>query len=137
MEIALVKQMNNSLVCAFDSDYEVIKKLKLGQVYFFNVKKERNPNFHRKFFALVKMVYENQDHYNNLDKLRKDLIVSAGFYDEHVTFFGETIQEAKSISFSRMEEDEFQELYNRVIDEIVKYFHFDKQKILDHIEQFF
>lgn len=137
MEIALVKQMNNSLVCAFDSDYEVIKKLKLGEIYFFEVKKERNPAFHRKFFALIKMVFENQEHYNNFDKLRKDLIVSAGFYEEHTTVWGEVVQEAKSISFSKMSEDEFEELYNRVIDEIIKWFNFDKQSIIDNVQQHF
>ena len=83
------------------------------------------------------MVYTNQDHYKNMDHLRRDLIISAGFYEERYSFDGEQIREAKSISFGSMDEDEFQELYNRVLDEIVTHFHFDKDDILQNVEQYF
>ena len=85
MKVGLVRQPNNSLKPAYDSDYDVITKLSIGEVYFFEHKKERNIGFHRKFFSLIKMVFENQEHYKNFEKLRKDLIVSAGYYDEHIT----------------------------------------------------
>ena len=137
MKIALIRQMNNSFIAAYDSDYDVVKKLKQGEVYFFEVKQERNIGFHRKFFALIKMIYENQDHYNNFDKLRKDLIISAGYYDEHTTIWGEVVQEAKSISFAKMSEDDFQKLYSDVLDEIVKHFNFEKELIIQNVEQFF
>ena len=83
------------------------------------------------------MVYENQERYSNSDRLRKDLIIEAGFYDEWTDLQGVVQREAKSISFGSMKEDEFQDLYSRVIDVIVQYFHFEKQLIIDNVEQFF
>ena len=137
MKVYLVKQGDNSFKVAHNSDYESIKKIKLGKTVLCEITQPRNIGFHNKFFALINMVYNNQEHYNNSEQLRKDLIISAGFYDTHVTVWGEEVQTAKSISFGSMKEDEFKELYNRVLDEIIKHFHFEKQLILDNVEQYF
>lgn len=83
------------------------------------------------------MIYQNQDHYKNRDHLRKDLQVSAGYYDERYSFDGEVIREPKSISFGKMDQEEFDKLYSDVLDEIVKHFHFDKQLILENVERYF
>lgn len=133
----LVKQLNNSLKCAYDSDYDRLKKLKPGEFYNCTISHPRNIKFHRKFFALIKMIYDNQEIYNNTDRLRKDLLIEAGYFNEWVDFHGEIHQEAKSISFSKMTELEFGELYSRVLDEIVKHFNFGKQDIINNIEQYF
>jgi hypothetical protein len=37
----------------YDEDYEEKRKLKLGEVYEAEIKLLRNPEFHRKFFALL------------------------------------------------------------------------------------
>lgn len=137
MELYLVKQLDNTFKVAYESDYEKLKKIKPLAMVKCEITQPRNIGFHRKFFALIKMVYQNQEHYNNSDDLREDLIVSAGFYETRVNFYGEEKQKAKSISFASMNQEEFDELYNRVLDEIVKHFHFDKQLIIDNIEQYF
>ena len=69
--------------------------------------------------------------------MRKDLIIEAGFYDEWVDFQGVIQREAKSISFASMTEDDFGDLYSKVIDVIVQYFNFDKQDIIDNVEQYY
>ena len=56
---------------------------------------------------------------------------------KRISFDGKIITEAKSINFAKMKEDEFSVLYKKTIDSIIKYFHFDKQDILDNIEQYF
>lgn len=137
MKVFFVKQLNNTFKAANNSDYEKLLKLKVGEEYQCDIKQPRNLKFHRKFFALIKMVYENQERYSNSDRLRKDLIIEAGFYDEWTDLQGVVQREAKSISFGSMKEDEFQDLYSRVIDVIVQYFHFEKQLIIDNVEQFF
>jgi len=137
MKVFLVKQLNNSFKIAYNSDYEKIKKLKAGEEYQCEIKRPRNLKFHKKFFALINMLFENQERYNNSDRLRKDLIIEAGFYDEWVDFQGVTQREAKSISFASMKEDEFSDLYSRVLDAIVLHFNFDKQDIINNVEQYF
>lgn len=137
MKILLVKGLDNKFTCAYDSDYEKLKRIKPNEMIECDIKKKRNIKFHRKFFALLNMVYQNQEHYTNIDHLRCDLTVSAGFYEKRISFYGEEIVHPKSISFSKMDEHEFNEFYSAVLDEIVKHFNFDKQDIIDNVEQFF
>lgn len=137
MKITLVKQLNNTFKIAYDSDYEKAKKIKAGEPYEFEYKQLRNVRFHRKFFALMNLLFQNQELYKNLDHLRKDLTVEAGYYDLRVNIHGEEIKEAKSISFAAMSEDEFSEFYNAVLDTIVKYFNFEKQEIIDNVQEYF
>lgn len=137
MKITLIKQLNNTFKLAYDSDYDKAKKIKAGECYECEVKKPRNYEFHKKFFALIDLVYQNQSHYNNSDALRKDLTISAGYYDERYNFSGECVVEAKSISFASMDNLEFQEFYSAIVDTIVKHFNFDRQDIIDNVEQYF
>ena len=137
MKIFLVKQLNATLKPAYNSDYDKIKKLKFGEEYQCEVLQPRNIKFHRKFFALINMVFDNQEQYKNSDRLRKDLIIEAGFYDEWIDIHGEIKREAKSISFGNMSEEEFEKLYSAVIDEVVKHFHFDREDIIENLTCYF
>lgn len=137
MKITLIKQFNGAFKPAYNSDYENAKKVPLNEPIDFEWKKPRNYKFHKKFFALIELVYQNQEIYNNKEHLRKDLTISAGFYDIRHNFEGVEIYEPKSISFANMDEVEFSELYNRFIDVVVQWLGIDKQSIIDEIEQFF
>ncbi len=137
MKLFVVKQLNNTLKVSYNSDYEKVKKLKTNEEYLCEIKQPRNINFHRKFFALINMLFDNQERYKDPERLRKDLIIEAGFYNEWVDFHGEIKREAKSISFAKMSEFEFSELYNKILDVIVEYFHFDKQEIIENVEHYF
>lgn len=137
MELFLVKGLDNRFTVAYETDYEKLKKIKAGKMVKCVITQPRNLKLHRKFFSLISLVFANQEHYSNIEHLRHDLIIAAGFYDERVSFHGEVVIEPKSISFANMSEDEFQELYSKVVDAIVQYFHFDKQDILDNVAQFY
>jgi len=137
MKIFMIRKLNNTLACAYNSDYDKLVKIKPNEMVEVEIIKKRNINFHKKFFALLNMVFDNQEQYSNLDHLRHDLIIEAGFYEIRHGLHGEELKEAKSISFASMDEIEFSELYNRVIDVIVKYFKFEKEDILSNIEQYF
>ena len=137
MKIILIKQLNNTFKIAYDSDFEKCKKIKVGEPYEFEYKFKRNYEFHKKFFALLNMVFQNQERYKNIDHLRKDLTIASGYYDSRVDLEGVEVLEPKSISFSSMDNDSFQEFYSAVVDTIVKYFHFDRQDIIDNVEQYF
>lgn len=137
MDINLVKQEDNSFIVAYQTDYDKIKKIKVGKVIACKITQPRNLRLHNKFMALIRMVYNNQEHYVNFDHLRKDLTIAAGFYDIRYSFDGEEIREAQSLKFGSMSEEVFQDLYSKVIDEIVKHFHFDKDLIKQNVKQFF
>lgn len=137
MKITLIKTLNGTLKPAYDSDNELVRKVPLNEPITFEWRKPRNIKFHRKFFGLVNLVYQNQEQYNNIEHLRKDLTISAGYYDIRYNIEGVEIQEPKSISFAKMDEIEFSEYYNRIVDVVVNWLGIDKQDILDNIEQYF
>ena len=137
MKLSIVKTLSGTFKVAYDSDGEKAKSIPVNVPFEIEYKKKRNILFHRKFFALIELVYQNQEVYNNKEHLRKDLTISAGFYDIRHNFEGVEIYEPKSISFANMDEVEFSELYNRFIDVVVQWLGIDKQSIIDEIEQFF
>lgn len=138
MEIFLVKTLAGSLKPAFESDHEKFKKVPLNEPISFKWTKKRNLKFHKKFFALINMVYQNQEVYNNQDEMRYDLTVEAGFFIDKTNFItGEITRHPKSISFDKMDDIEFSEFYNRFIDAVINWLKWDKQDILDNIEQYF
>lgn len=136
MEIYLIRTLSGTLKPAYDTDYDNFKKFPLNEPFKVEYKKQRNARFHRKFFSLVKLVYDNQEVYTNIDHLRKHLTIASGFYElVHDLETGAEYKEAKSISFSKMDETEFSELYNRFIDTVHKYFGFDKEELINEIER--
>lgn len=137
MEITIIKTLSGVFKPCYDTDYENAKKIPLNTPFTVKYTKKRNIKFHRKFFALLNMVYQNQERYNCIDHLRKDLTIASGYYEIRYGLSGEEIAEAKSISFASMDEIEFSELYGKFVDTVVKYFEFDRQDIADNIEQFF
>ena len=137
MKLTIVKQLNNSFKVAYDSDYEKMKRIKVGDFLECEIKKPRNYMFHKKFFSLMNLLYQNQEIYTNIDDLRQDLTIEAGYYRSIINFQGDVIKRPVSISFSKMDEHEFNDYYSKVIDVIVKHFNFDKQDIIDNVEQYF
>jgi hypothetical protein len=125
MEAFLIK-MNGALHPASDNDREILKKFKTGEPVRVKVTRVRNYEFHKKYFALLNFAYdywepENECAEKNFDRFRKDVIILAGFHDAYVRLDGSTRIEPKSISFASMGEDDFEELYTKTIDVIVKY----------------
>ena len=120
----LVINTPRGLVPLDDDDFEEKKKLKLGQTYSVEVKVARNVDFHRKYFALIAYAWEflNEQEtstFKSKDNFRKYLEISAGHCD---VIFHPRLQEfveiPKSISFGKMDNTAFSELYERVKDVI-------------------
>jgi len=137
MIITLVKQYDNSFKPAFDEDYDKVKKIKPLALVKTNITQPRNLKFLRKFFGLIDLVYQNQEAYATADELREMITIASGYVDVVYTLDGNSHLEAKSISFAKMKEEEFEQLYSAVLDSIEKYFHFDKQSVRDEIDKQF
>ena len=121
----LVVNTPRGLVPLGDDDYEEKKKLKLGQTYSVEVKVARNVDFHRKYFALISYAWEflneqETERFRTKENFRKYVEVAAGHCD---VIFHPRLQEyveiPKSISFGKMDNAEFSDLYKRVKDVIV------------------
>ena len=134
----IVKKTNKGLLPLYDSDYEVYCKIPLNEEFEIEYVKKRNLKFHKKYFALLKLCFENQSDYRTMEDLRRDLIITAGYYDQVVNkVTGEVYTLAKSISFASMENNEFSELYEKTKDVISKWLRIENDKIDEEIMQYY
>ncbi|MCK9282284.1 MAG: DUF1367 family protein [Melioribacteraceae bacterium] len=127
---------NRKLLPEYESDNEQIAKLKSGTTYKFVVTSPRNIKFHRLFFALVNLCYENQSKYTSADDLRAVLTMKAGYYKIIRTDKG-AIYLPESISFASMDELKFKEVYSKVLDEVVKMIGSTSEEIEKELINFF
>ena len=138
MKIQVVKTPNGIIKPAYDSDHEYFKKMPTNEVFEIEYKKQRNIKFHRKFFALIKLAYENQSDYRLMEDLRRDLLITSGNYNEVVNkITGEVFKVADSISFSNMDDVKFNEVYESVKDVIVKWLGITNENINEEINQYY
>lgn len=137
MEFSLVKKSDNTFVAAYDSDYEKVQKIKVGDIYKCQVTKPRNYEFHKKMFALYNMIYDNQELFDHLDDMRRELTIAAGYFTTYHGLDGGLVKQAKSISFAEMDGFEFQELYERTKDVICLHFRFTNELIEENIHRYY
>ena len=138
MKLYAELNLQNKIVPLYDTDYEVLKKIKKNTPLLFEVKQERNYKFLKKFFALVNLCFSNQETFNNIEHLRKELIICAGHYELIFDLeSGTQKKEALSISFASMDETAFNTLYNDVLNVICDKFLFDKEDVLNNVAQYF
>jgi hypothetical protein len=114
----LCRNTISGLVPLYPSDYDNKRKLKLGQDYEVEVKNPRNVGFHRKFFALLNVGHENTKLDMPFDTYRRYMVTKAGYFKVYQTPKG-TFYDAESISFTSMSQDQFEEVYSRVLDKII------------------
>jgi len=124
----------SSLVAADEYTQEAFKKLSLTDILIGDFAKPRNVKFLRKYFSLMNTAFEMWDaphvgvyrgkEYSvskNEEEFRKWLTVVSGHYDAIILPNGAMKFVAKSISFTKMTEDEFAQLYSDTINAIIKH----------------
>lgn len=134
---------------ASDIDLERLQRFKNGEMYTAEIKLTRNPQFHRKVMAFFGFCFQHwsadkaglsyADERTQFNRFRKDLTILAGYYDTVVNIRGEVRAEAKSIAYANMQQDEFEELYNALINAAIKHvFAGTRDKsILNQLQSFF
>jgi len=118
MKIEMIKEAGGVFRPASDIEFDKTTKFKTGEQYQVEIKLTRNPKFHRKVFAFFNFCFEYwaginqyQSESKQFDVFRNHLTVLAGFYDQFVSIHGDLRVEAKSLSFSAMSQEEFEECY--------------------------
>ena len=107
------------LVPLYDSDHDLKQRLRVGSTVRCRVSLPRNYRFHKKFFALVRLTFDNlplplverwnvRSENDMLRRFKHDL----GYYSSTVNDLGEREIEYRSISFSAMDEQEFERFYD-------------------------
>ncbi len=133
-EIYLTKTNHGSLIASTENDKEIIKKFKKGATYKFKFSQSRNYAFLQKFFVLCKMVFDNQEVYTNFEHFRRDLTIECGFYDVQINHFtGEEVYIAKSISFGKMNSQEFDQFFKSFVSKVCTIYDFDEETFTEEV----
>lgn len=121
---------------AYSSDADLMGKFREGEILEFEVKKARNPMFHRKFFALLKLGFEAQNSFTAPEWWREWITMKAGFFESCKAPNGETMYRAKSIRFDKMDDFEFSELYRAVSQQIIEICKITEKDIENNLKLF-
>jgi hypothetical protein len=98
-----------------DAGVDALKRFKLGEHVWIEVRKSRNPKFHRLYFALLNLTYSNQEQYTNFEMFRKAVQIAAGHVDELITLEGEVLLQPKSIAFDQLDELGFHSVFSETM----------------------
>lgn len=87
----------------------------------------RNPGFHGKVFKFLRFCFDHwasdrefMDEAGQFDVFRKHLTVLAGFYNSYYSIKGDVRIEARSLSYSKMDNEEFKQCYTALINAAVR-----------------
>lgn len=118
-----IAYVGGSLMPDTPEDAEFVSKLKLGEIVAAEVTRPRNYKFLRKYMALIRYAYDNRDGSEeySIGAFRKSVEMQAGHF-EPVKAGGYLFKIPKSISFAEMTEEDFDKLYSKVIDVLIKRF---------------
>ena len=106
-----------------DDAYEQKRKLKIGKTYTATIREQRNPKFHKKYFALIHCAWaflngqQTAFFKENEEIFRKTVEMAAGHCEVVYSIERkEWVEVPKSIAYDKIDEVEFRDLYERVKD---------------------
>ena len=133
------------LVPLYDSDHDLKQRLRVGSTVRCRVSIPRNYRFHKKFFALVRLTYDNLplplvERWNirSVDDMLRRFKRDLGYFTSSVNELGEREIEYSSISFAAMDEEEFERFYNGSVNLVLdKYIRgLEREDLLTEVEHF-
>lgn len=107
-----------------DAGEEALSKIAQGDLVMVEVKRPRNIKFHRMYWALVTIVWQQLDEYRypTADDLHAAIKIAAGLRTRIVLPDGTIGFIPGSIAFNKMSQDDFSAFFDRVCNLIAKHF---------------
>lgn len=132
------------LIPMYDSDLDEKHRLRIGDNVLCTIKRPRNYEFHKKYFALLRLTVANLPHLiqqqmqifteeDLLDCLKIDL----GLFTTR-WHGGRPIVKTGSISFAKMDNTEFERFFSRSVDAILRIYlrGTDRQALIEEVENY-
>lgn len=128
-----------------DEDYEAKKRLKMGDIVRCQIKRPRNLRFHKKFFALLSLTYDNIPHdvaellgISSKEGMLDTIKLALDHYDTY-EIGGKTLLRLRSIAFDKMDDTEFETFYVRTVDFILHHLlpGLDQKTLEEEIKHYF
>lgn len=92
-----------------------LPRLKLGSVVKVKISRPRNAKHHRKFYALMNLIFQNQENYETLEDLVNVIKIATGHCHVYRKRNGDPLPVPRSIAFHKMDQTQFDEFYAKVI----------------------
>jgi len=106
-----------------DDAHEALNRFSVGDVVELPLVRHRNSKFNAKYHVLLRLLFDNQARYDNIDVFKTAVKVMLGHCITAITPSGETIYIPRSISFAKMDDVEFeQKIYKPTIDLALTHF---------------
>lgn len=132
------------LIPMYDSDLDEKHRLRIGDNVLCTIKRPRNYEYHKKYFALLRLTVANLPHLiqqqmqifteeDLLDCLKIDL----GLFTTR-WHGGRQIVKTGSISFAKMDNTEFERFFSRSVDAILRIYlrGTDRQALIEEVENY-
>lgn len=132
------------LIPMYDSDLDEKHRLRIGDNVLCTIKRPRNYEFHKKYWALLRLTVANLPHLiqqqmqifteeDLLDCLKIDL----GLFTTR-WHGGRQIVKTGSISFAKMDNSEFEKFFSRSVDAILRIYlrGTDRQALIEEVENY-
>ena len=121
---------------AYSSDSDLMSKFREGEVIEVDVKKARNYQQHKRFFALLNVGFAAQTSFDSFDWWREFITMKSGNFESCQSPNGEWMYRAKSIRFDKMDNIEFEKLYKDVSQTIIDVCHITEKQLNDNLNLF-
>lgn len=105
----------NHLVAADNVGFEAMQGMRDGELVTAKITRTRNPGHHRKFFALLKVVFDAQERFATMEQLLNFVKIATGHCDVMEIIKGKPIYVPRSIGFARMDQAAFEQFYDKVV----------------------
>jgi hypothetical protein len=112
----LVKGVGDVLRPADPESEEAVRRMARGEAVRVDVRRVRNIGHHRKFFALMGLLFDAQEQFTSRELFRKAVLIEAGHFDDQPLLDGTVVRTAKSIAFEACDQTEFERVYDAVVD---------------------
>jgi Protein of unknown function (DUF1367) len=127
------------------AELESLADLHHGTTYRVELVAPRNPRFHRKLFALLRILFDAWEPppamhagipvARDFESFRDMLTILAGYHTPYFLLDGSVRLKPKSIAFARMDETTFDRLYSRVIDIALEHVPTSQQLTREQIDE--
>lgn len=117
-DVLLIKEKGR-LAAADPISEECLSKIKEGSTVAAAIRRQRNPAHHRKLWALLNAVWENQQTFATTQDLLQAIKIATGLFDTGKTVDGIPFIQPHSISFAAMDQTRFEQWYDKAIDVVL------------------
>ncbi len=146
LPVTLYKRSDGSFYPTTQIDADMLKGFKVGDGIAFDWTKVRNYEFLQKYMVLMHFAFdqfepEDAAPEKNFDRFREEITILSGYYTMSPSVKGHSRAVADSISFAKMEQEDFDQLYDKTITVLIKwvlktYTKEDVNEVLSHISEF-